>query len=57
MRQKVDALDALTAALFTQVERGDSRDVIMSLITENGWQKSRIARRRNEHGSPLVASY
>ena len=50
MRPKADALDALTAVLFTQMERGSSRDVIMSRIMGNGWQKLRIARRRNEHG-------
>ena len=36
MRPKEDALDALTAALFTQMERGNSRDVTMSRIAENG---------------------
>lgn len=50
MRQKVDALDALTAVLFTQMERGSSRDVIMILIMENGWRKLRIVRRRIENG-------
>ena len=49
MRPKVDALDALTAVLFTQMERGNSRDATMSRIMENGWWKLRIARRRNEH--------